>query len=337
VHLQDTQLEVLYKRVGAAEQVASVKLPFPGHLAVVGNGVGVVALIPDGLAIVDLRDPTRPRYDRTISLGTAIASMRVLNGTLWTVNSQGIVNRVELGGLLSITKAARTAATDSRSSAGTAFQTVTLRNGSRMRVQIIGMVPLKQYTLRLEDGQIITTPYTEIASIGSAIILPSGPANSPQVQAVSKPVMQLDDYERPQPVSNNSSSQNTSVKPEAIVGGILAGVGIVLVLVGAPMLSAGSQSTKESCSGSGGLSFGSDDWHSGSSTMPSSGASSGSCGGLSTLGGIMLTPIGGGTALTGIIFLGYGLHNSGTSPRTSLRLGPAVHRVRSGMALELRW
>ena len=51
------------------------------------NAVESDILNRSGLAIVDLSDPTKPNYDRTVAI--SVGSMRDLNGTLWILNCIG--------------------------------------------------------------------------------------------------------------------------------------------------------------------------------------------------------------------------------------------------------
>lgn len=100
VRLDDDTLEVISKQVGAAAQCVEVSLPFPGRIVIVKNGMALVSLFPQGLAVVDLRDPIRPRYNGMVHPELAISSMRESGGILWLVDSTNVITKIALQTLL---------------------------------------------------------------------------------------------------------------------------------------------------------------------------------------------------------------------------------------------
>lgn len=89
-------LEVVSKQAGGDPVCAAVKLPALGRDAVVRAGVAYVSLVSGGLVIVNLADPTHPTVDRTVDSYRAVASLRVVEEILWTVDSTGVVVKYEL-------------------------------------------------------------------------------------------------------------------------------------------------------------------------------------------------------------------------------------------------
>jgi hypothetical protein len=95
---QDT-LEVISKEMGSVSRCVELRLPRPGKTVVVRDGVAYVSLSPTGLAIIDLKDPSEPHYDRTEEIDTAIGSMRDVDGTLWIVQANNAIVKRDLRNL----------------------------------------------------------------------------------------------------------------------------------------------------------------------------------------------------------------------------------------------
>ncbi len=96
IRLDERTLEVVSKRALEPMRCAKVALPHPGKVAIVRDGVAYVSQLPSGLAIVDLTDPTNPRYDRTIEPNLSISSMREVNGTASILSTVNTVVKLEL-------------------------------------------------------------------------------------------------------------------------------------------------------------------------------------------------------------------------------------------------
>lgn len=96
VRIDGRTLEVISKPVGEKARCVELTLPKPGRTATVNEGMVFVSLAPLGLAVVDLSEPRRPRFDRIVHPELVITSMRVADGNLWIVDANNVVSKIPL-------------------------------------------------------------------------------------------------------------------------------------------------------------------------------------------------------------------------------------------------
>lgn len=213
VRVDEDTMEVVSKRIGAAPQCAAMRLPKPGRIAIVRDGVAYVSLSPTGLAIVDVADPANPRYDRTEEIETAIGSMRDVNGTLWMADANNAIVKRALRNLQPSTKeqASSYSAVSEVSTAtirresnlpvphltGTnettpdsrlAGRSVLLRDGSTVQGRLVELVPNRRITMLVADGTSTTIPLTAVGAIKAIAYSPPSPVRAlPTCPPVGKP------------------------------------------------------------------------------------------------------------------------------------------------------
>lgn len=87
------RLLVMSRQMGEPASCSQVALPSMGKSSAVRKRVAYVALIPSGIAIVDLSDPSSPRLDRVEERGRRIESMRLVDDILYVLDSASMMSR----------------------------------------------------------------------------------------------------------------------------------------------------------------------------------------------------------------------------------------------------
>lgn len=100
VRIAGATLEVVSKQPEAMAVCAVVKLPDPATAAIAQDGVVFVALLTNGLVLVNLDDPVHPSFGPTLDPEHRIESMRIKDGDLWTVDSANRIAEYKLTSLI---------------------------------------------------------------------------------------------------------------------------------------------------------------------------------------------------------------------------------------------
>jgi hypothetical protein len=249
VIVHENTLEVVSRKEAGPTRCAKVTLPHPGKVALVRDGVAYVSQLPSGLAIVDLTDPTNPRYDRTIEPDLSISSMRDVNGTAWILNTSNTVVQLNLRNLRPTVALPATSSSTQRDPLDANLgRLVTLRNGSKLFGRIVELAADQTLTLRLENGKRTLIPISDVSSIEQRTIsldsswkVPTG-AQSPLRNNL---VAQVDDREQAPKVQLPHVHHRNAIR-EDLTGLAIAG-GIVMIpalglLVGGAALSSTNES-----------------------------------------------------------------------------------------------
>lgn len=100
VRITGAELAVVSKKPAAMAVCAVVKLPDPATAAIAQDGVVFIALLTNGLVLVNLGDPVHPSFGPTLDPEHRIESMRIGDGYLWTVDSANRIAKYKLTSLV---------------------------------------------------------------------------------------------------------------------------------------------------------------------------------------------------------------------------------------------
>ena len=254
IRLDERTLEVVSKRALEPMRCAKVALPHPGKVAIVRDGVAYVSQLPSGLAIVDLTDPTNPRYDRTIEPNLSIRSMREVNGTAWILNTSNTVVQLDLRHLRptavvpAISPSVQPASVDANLG-----RMVTLRDGKKLFGRIVELAADQTLTLRLENGKGTIIPISEVSSIEQRTVPLDSPRQAPtgvQGPPRNNPVAQVDDREQAPNIQLPHVQHRNGIREDltglAIAGGIVVLPGLGLLAGGAAVSNANESAAMDS-------------------------------------------------------------------------------------------